>query len=62
MFMYSKRRPFDIQPFKNTAVYEARYGLPLDVKFCKKCVISNQRPNSAVEYGHTKQSLKKTEE
>jgi N-acetyl sugar amidotransferase len=25
------------------------YGLPEDVKFCKKCVISNQRPNSTVE-------------
>ncbi len=25
------------------------YGLPAVVKFCKKCVISNQRPNSTVE-------------
>ena len=24
------------------------YGLPLDVKFCNKCVISNQRPSSTV--------------
>lgn len=28
---------------------EAKYGLPQEVKFCKKCVISNQRPNSCVE-------------
>ncbi len=28
---------------------EAFFGLPQEVKFCKKCVISNQRPNSAVE-------------
>jgi len=28
---------------------EAFFGLPPEVKFCKKCVISNQRPNSAVE-------------
>jgi len=28
---------------------EAYYGLPEKVKFCKKCTISNQRPNSAVE-------------
>lgn len=28
---------------------EAYFGLPPDVKFCKKCVISNQRPNSSVE-------------
>ena len=25
------------------------FGLPLQVKFCKNCVISNQRPNSTVE-------------
>jgi N-acetyl sugar amidotransferase len=28
---------------------EAYYGLPNEVKFCSKCVISNQRPNSTVE-------------
>ena len=28
---------------------EAFYGLPKEVRFCKKCVISNQRPNSTVE-------------
>ncbi len=28
---------------------EAWFGLPKEVKFCKKCVLSNQRPNSAVE-------------
>ena len=28
---------------------EAFFGLPPEVKFCKKCVISNQRPNSTVE-------------
>lgn len=39
---------------------ETKYGLPGEVKFCKKCVISNQRPNSAVEYAHTKASVKKT--
>lgn len=36
------------------------YGLPRHVQFCKKCVISNQRPNSAVEYQHTKASKKAT--
>ncbi|MCC2633857.1 MAG: N-acetyl sugar amidotransferase [Ramlibacter sp.] len=38
----------------------AKYGLPQEVKFCTCCVISNQRPNSAVEYSHTKDSKKKT--
>ena len=28
---------------------EPFFGLPKEVKFCKKCVISNQRPNSTVE-------------
>ncbi|MDF2439445.1 MAG: hypothetical protein JWN98_429 [Abditibacteriota bacterium] len=39
---------------------DIKYGLPREVRFCKKCVISNQRPNSAVEYSHTKESKKKT--
>ena len=37
-----------------------KYGLPEEVVFCKKCVISNQRPNSAMEHKHTKHSIKKT--
>ena len=28
---------------------KALYGLPSSVKFCKRCVISNQRPNSTIE-------------
>ena len=39
---------------------ETKYGLPAEVKFCKRCLISNQRPVSAVEYSHTKTSLKTT--
>jgi N-acetyl sugar amidotransferase len=39
---------------------EAKYGLPLQVRFCRSCVISNQRPNSAVEYEHTSASRKQT--
>ncbi len=37
-----------------------KYGLPSEVRFCKRCVISNQRPNSVVEFTHTKSSTKKT--
>lgn len=36
------------------------FGLPEEVVFCTKCVISNQRPNSAVEYQHNKESVKTT--
>lgn len=39
---------------------ETKFGLPATVAFCKVCVISNQRPNSAVEYQHTKDSKKST--
>ncbi|MDD4287211.1 MAG: N-acetyl sugar amidotransferase [Candidatus Peribacteraceae bacterium] len=42
------------------AELEAKYGLPTDVRFCKRCVISNQRPNSAVEFRHTAASKKET--
>ncbi len=39
---------------------EAYYGLPTDISFCKRCVISNQRPNSTVEFKHTAVSKKST--
>ena len=41
--------PVDLTRFaENSANPEAFYGLPTEVKFCRKCVISNQRPNSAL--------------
>lgn len=36
------------------------YGLPQEVFFCKKCVMSNQRPTSAVEFKHNISSKKNT--
>ena len=39
---------------------EAYYGLPAEVQFCHRCVISNQRPNSAVEFKHTRNTKKET--
>ena len=39
---------------------QVKYGLPREVLFCTKCTISNQRPNSAVEFKHTKESIKTT--
>ncbi len=53
--------PIDLAPFAKTNTHPStKYGLPSDVAYCKKCVISNQRPNSAVEYKHTKDSKKVT--
>ena len=39
---------------------EAYYGLPSRVEFCANCVISNQRPNSAIEFEHTSATKKST--
>ena len=36
------------------------YGLPENVFFCKRCVISNQRPTSAVEFKHNIKTKKQT--
>lgn len=37
-----------------------RYGLPLEVRYCKCCTISNQRPSSAVEFRATANTPKST--
>lgn len=51
----------DIGKFRDDSeAMETKYGLPSDVQYCKKCVISNQRPNSSVEHKHTKASVKQT--
>lgn len=40
--------------------YETYYGLPEEVFYCSRCVMSNQRPTSAVETQHTIDSKKQT--
>jgi N-acetyl sugar amidotransferase len=53
--------PVDLTQFAiGNTESQAFYGLPTEVKYCKMCVISNQRPNSAIEYNHTKESKKET--
>lgn len=56
------KAPSRIDPaqFNRDSDFEVKYGLPPDIKFCSSCVISNQRPNSAVEYAHTRASAKQT--
>jgi len=39
---------------------EVKYGLPKDVIFCQRCVMSNQRPASTQEFKHTINSKKVT--
>lgn len=57
----SSPRAVDYSKFgSNEIKTEAKYGLPGEIMYCRKCVISNQRPNSTVEYQHTKNSKKET--
>ena len=37
-----------------------KYGLPEEVIFCKRCVMSNQRPSSTQEFKHKSDSKKRT--
>jgi N-acetyl sugar amidotransferase len=61
MHHYQARPPIDPRPYEaKGGELEAKFGLPPEVAFCRKCVISNQRPNSTIEYGHTKDSRKQT--
>ena len=54
-------KPVDFSLFQeNTNDPIVKYGLPSKTLYCKSCVISNQRPSSAVEYEHTKESKKST--
>jgi N-acetyl sugar amidotransferase len=39
---------------------ETYYGLPEEVVFCKRCVMSNQRPSSYPEFKHTKARITPT--
>ncbi|MEI7612345.1 MAG: N-acetyl sugar amidotransferase [Betaproteobacteria bacterium] len=45
---------------KSATQLDALYGLPAKVLYCKKCVISNQRPSSSVEFKHKKDEKKST--
>jgi N-acetyl sugar amidotransferase len=44
--------------FSDEKISEVKYGLPSEVKFCKRCVESNQRPSTTIEYKHHKNSKK----
>lgn len=61
MDVYKRRTTIDMEAFSpDNAAPTAKYGLPTQIQFCKRCVISNQRPNSAQEFSHTSESLKTT--
>ena len=59
--IYNRKKSIDLKEFQSTNPPSSpKYGLPKEIQFCKRCVISNQRPNSAVEFKHTKKSTKNT--
>lgn len=61
MALIKAAQPLDMEAFRKQEEDKvAFYGLPKDVKYCRSCVISNQRPNSAVEFDHTADTKKKT--
>ena len=61
MRAYPAVRQFDPNIFcEGIPIKKTFYGLPEDVRFCQKCVISNQRPNSAIEFLHKSDTLKTT--
>ena len=52
---------FDINKYKQPITQlETYFGLPQEVQFCTKCVMSNQRPTSAIEFKHNANSKKTT--
>tara|TARA_Y200000002_G_C22678269_1_gene662970 strand:+ start:221 stop:1528 length:1308 start_codon:yes stop_codon:yes gene_type:complete len=59
MIKYPKK--LDLAKYKKTINNpENKFGLPREVKFCKKCVVSNQRPNSTIEFANKPSETKKT--
>lgn len=61
MYKYPAHIDIDFSSFTpDNSAPSTRYGLPNDIQFCTRCVISNQRPNSSVEFKHTKTSQKQT--
>ena len=56
---FPKSRAIDLPKFASGLTeLDAKYGLPKTVTFCKRCVTSNQKPISAVEFQHKADSLK----
>jgi N-acetyl sugar amidotransferase len=63
MYMKSFYRyeDIDLTPFQSDVrPEETRYGLPIEVKYCARCCMSNQRPNTVRESDHKSDSLKTT--
>jgi len=61
MPLIPKPAPVDLAAYSPDAVDPpAFYGLPRSIRFCARCVYSNQKPNSEREYKHTRDTKKST--
>ena len=58
--MISYPSSIDYSTYEKQNDLEIKYGLPREVIYCKRCVISDQRPNSSNEYTHQSNSKKET--
>ena len=59
MSLFPKSRSIDFSNFEPSKTsLTAKYGLPNTVSFCQRCVTSNQKPISAIEFQHTSGSVK----
>ena len=63
--MTLKKSALNLKPNLESFLPEAtnllvKYGLPSKISFCSRCCVSNQRPNSTVEFKHTEISKKST--
>jgi N-acetyl sugar amidotransferase len=57
--LFPKSRTIDLKNFEPSKTpLTAKYGLPDTVSFCQRCVTSNQKPISAIEFQHTSGSVK----
>lgn len=61
MTLFPRMKPIDYQQFApEIREPKALYGLPDEVAFCRRCVISNQRPNAAPSEFALKSESKKS--
>jgi N-acetyl sugar amidotransferase len=59
MAIFPKTRKINFAEFQTPGESRtAKYGLPAKVTFCQRCVTSNQKPISAIEFQHTAASVK----
>ena len=56
---FKKPKNIDFSKFKRLKNPKIKFGLNKTSEFCSKCVISNQRPASAIEFKQNQKTKKK---